>query len=172
MFKTRLIGTLSAILAVGIIILLTYDENRVIIMPAYQTSYMSDLHMKHREDGEIKWELTSDRAVLPVDRKEVHLERIALKIMQSPEINLTSGSGIYTLDEGNIMLSDAVNLSTKDAVFSTGSVRYNSSNDSVFTREAVSLRGNNFTITGSGLEAQVKEQKVRILHDVNAVFYR
>ena len=63
MFKTRLIWILSALFAVGILILLTYDGNRVGIMPSYQSSYMTDLHMKHREGGEVKWELTSDRAV-------------------------------------------------------------------------------------------------------------
>ncbi|UCD36030.1 MAG: LPS export ABC transporter periplasmic protein LptC [Nitrospiraceae bacterium] len=171
MFKTRLIWILSALFAVGILILLTYDGNRVGIMPSYQSSYMTDLHMKHREGGEVKWELTSDRAVLPINRKEVHLEKIALKIRQSPEIDLTSGSGVYEVDEGNIMLSDTVNLNVKDAVFSTASVRYTSRDESIVSEETVRLTGNNFTITGSGLAAQVKEEKVSILHDVKAVFY-
>jgi LPS export ABC transporter protein LptC len=133
---------------------------------------MDSLHLKHREKNNVKWELTSEKAILPVEKKEIHLQSLSLKINQSPAIYLTSGSGIYEIERGDVTLHNAVELKVKDSMFLTDTIKWHSRDEAIRTDDDVKFTGGNFLITGSGLAAKVKQQKVRILKDVKATFYR
>ncbi|MEW6600185.1 MAG: LPS export ABC transporter periplasmic protein LptC [Nitrospirota bacterium] len=133
---------------------------------------MENLYLKHKEGDTIKWELSSDKAVLPLGNKEVFLESLVLKINQTPEIYLTSGSGIYELEQGNISLNKPVELKIRDAVFATDSLKWNSKEELITSNDRIQLSGGSFLITGTGLSAKVQEQQVRITKDVKAIFYR
>ena len=133
---------------------------------------MKNLYLKHREGNEVKWELSSDKAILPVGNKEVFLTSLALKINQSPEIYLTSGSGVYDIEQENVLLNQSVELTIKDATFTTDTLKWDSKNDLITTEDNIKFTGSSFLITGTGLAAKAKEQKVRIIKDVKAIFYR
>jgi LPS export ABC transporter protein LptC len=172
MIKSRFIWGVSATLILGLTILITVNDRSVNLVPSYQTSTMKDLYLKHRESGTIKWELTSERAVMPEGKKEIQLESLALKIVRDPEIILTSGIGLYEVETGDITLTDAVELNVKDATFHTSSLKWHSKEETIDTDAEVNLKGSNFLITGSGLLARVKHEQVRILNDVEAIYYR
>jgi len=133
---------------------------------------MNHLYLKHREGDNVRWELTSDKAILPPGNKEVFLTSLALKINQSPEIYLTSGSGVYDIEQENVLLNQSVELTIKDATFTTDTLNWNSKDDLITTEDVIKFTGSSFLITGTGLAGKAKEQKVRILKDVKAIFYR
>ncbi len=172
MIKSRLFWIISAIFVFVILIILNYNENSVKLLPSLQTSSMENLYLKHKEDDKVKWELSSDKAILPLGNKEVFLESIVLKINQTPEIYLTSGSGTYEIEQGNIMLNKPVELKIKEAKFATDSLKWNSKEELITTDDEIELSGNSFLITGTGLSAKVQDQQVRIIKDVKAIFYR
>lgn len=172
MIKSRLFWVISAIFVFVILIIFNYTENSVKMFPSLQTSSMKNLYLKHKEGDKVKWELSSDKAVLPLGNKEVFLESLVVKINQTPEIYLTSGSGIYEIEQGNVMLNKPVELKIREAKFATDSLRWNSKEELITTDDDIKLSGNSFLITGTGLSAKVPEQQVRIIKDVKAIFYR
>lgn len=172
MIKGRFFLVLSVILVIGILIILSYHERDVKIRPSYQTSSMKNLHLTHKEEKKVQWELLAENAIFPVGRKEVILESIDLKINHSPEIYLTSDSGIYEVDKGNVMLNKPVEIKIKDAKFTTDTLNWDSTDELISTPDAVTFTGSNFRIEGIGLSARVEQQKVKIEKNVKAIFYR
>ncbi len=172
MTKGRFFWTISALLIIGILIILGYSDRDVEISPSYQTSSMKNLHLTHKEDKKVNWELTAQNAIFPMGKKEVLLESIGLKIKQSPEILLTSGSGVYEVDKQNVTLNKPVEILIKDTVFSTNTLKWNSKDELISTKDDVKFRGNNFLVEGTGLTAKVNKQKVTIQNNVKAIYYR
>ena len=172
MIKSRFFRILSAILVVGILILLSYSERNVKILPSYRTSSMKDLHLTRKEGGKVKWELSADKAILPVGNKEVFLESLSLKINRTPVIFLTSGSGVYEIDKGDITLNKSVELNIKETTFTTDTMKYNSKDEIITTDDDIKFNGDNFLIKGTGLVAKTKQQNMRIIKNVKAIFYR
>jgi LPS export ABC transporter protein LptC len=172
MIKSRFFWIISATFVIAILIILNYNSRSITMSPSYRTSSMSSLHLKHREENRVKWELSSDRAILPMENKEIFLESLTLKINQDPEIYLTSGKGMYDVDKGNVTLNETVKLSIKDSTFTTDSLNFDSKEELITTEDDIKLTGGSFLINGTGLSAQVKQEQVRIIKDVKAVFYR
>ena len=133
---------------------------------------MKDFHLTHREGSKVKWELSADKAILPIGNKEVFLESLSLKINRTPEIFLTSGSGIYEIDKGDITLNKTVELNIKETTFTTDTMKYNSKDEIITTDDEIKFNGNNFLIEGTGLVAKTKQQNIRITKNVKAIFYR
>lgn len=172
MIKGRLFRVLSAILIVGILIILSYNDSNVKIRPSYQTSSMKNLHLIHKNDKKVNWELLAQNAIFPVGNKKVILESIGLTINNSPDIYLTSESGVYEVDKGNVQLTKPVEITIDDVKFTTNTLNWNSNDELISTKDAVKFIGGNFLIEGIGLSAKVKQQKVKIQKNVKAIFYR
>lgn len=163
---------LSVILIIGILIILNYKESSVNVFPSYQTSSMENLHLKHREGNKVQWELTSEKAILPAGNKEVFLKFLVLKINRTPAIYLTSANGLYEIENGNVTLSNSVELNMKDTTFATDSLKWQSKDNLITTDDTIKVSSGKFLIKGTGLTANTDQQKVRILKDVEATFYR
>jgi len=172
MIKTRLPLILSILLVIGTLVILNFDGNNVKINPSYQTSSMKDLFLTHKEKGIIKWELSADTALMPIGKKEIYLNDLKLKINRQTDIFLTSGSGIYEVEEENITLNKPVELKMKDTTFLTTTIKWNSADEFITTDDAVQFVGNKFRIVGKGMTAQLDKEQVRIMNDVKAIFYR
>jgi LPS export ABC transporter protein LptC len=172
MIKTRLPLILSVVLVIGTLVVLNFDGNKVKINPSYKTSSMNDLFLTHKDNGVIKWELSADKALMPVGKKEIYLNDLKLKINRKTNIFLTSGSGLYEVEEENITLHKPVELKMKDMIFKTTTIKWNSADEFITTDDAVQFIGNKFRIAGKGLTAQLGKEQVRIMNDVKAVFYR
>ena len=134
-------------------------------------SYRHKLHMFNKEGNSVKWELSAEKAVFPKGNREILLNSLGLKIKRTPEISLTSGSGIYKVEEGDITLNNPVEMTINDTIFRTTEMNWNNSKETLSTDNNVEFIGKTFNIVGKGLTAKTKEQKVRILKDVKAVFY-
>ena len=162
---------LACILVVGILITLNYSGNGLKIKPSYRMSSMYKIHMVNKEDDSVKWELSAEKAVFPKGNREIFLNSLGLTIKNTTEIYLTSESGIYTIENGNMTLNDPVELNVKDTKFKTAVMHWNSREETLITDNDVEFIGKSFNIVGKGLIAKTKEQKIRILKDVKAIFY-
>ena len=172
MLKRNYFGILIVFLAISTFILISYyKEQGLTIQPTYQTSSMQGLHLTHRENDDIKWELSANEAIFPMGEKEISLKSIGLKINQSPEIYLTSATGIYETEKGNIILKKSVEMNIKDTKFTTNTLKWDSASELLTTEDNVKFSGKNFLIEGTGLAATVKNQKIQILKNVKATFY-
>ena len=172
MFKKNYLGVLILIIAISALIFISYyKEQGVIIQPTYQTSSMQDLHLTHRENDKIKWELTAREAIFPSGKKEIILKILGLKINQSPEIYVTSSNGTYETEKGDIVLNESVEMNIKDAKFTTNTLKWDSTRELLTSDDNVKFSGSDFLIEGTGLSATVTQQKIKILKNVKATFY-
>ncbi len=172
MLKNRFFWIISAIMVVGFLILLSYKERGMEISPSFQTSTMQKLYLTHREDNKVEWELSAREAMFPPGRREVFLKFISLTINQSPKIYITSGSGIYRVEEGDFILNKTVELNMEDTKFMTNTLKWDSKGHLITTDDPVRLTGKNFSIDGTGLIAKTEQQKARILKNVKAIYYQ
>ncbi|MBI5739287.1 MAG: LPS export ABC transporter periplasmic protein LptC [Nitrospirae bacterium] len=171
MLKKNLIVVLSVILAVGTIFILSYYKGQGIkLQPSFQTSSMKNLHLTHREDNQVKWELSAREAIFPVGAKEVLLTSPGIRINRTPEIRLAGGSGVYEVEKGDVSLGDSVELNIKDTTFTANTLKWDSTKELVTTEDAVRFVGKNFLIEGTGLSASMKNNTVQILRNVKATF--
>jgi LPS export ABC transporter protein LptC len=170
MIKSRfiLLFTCGLVLA---LITLNYSRNGLEIKPSYKMSSMHKLHLINKEGNSVKWELSAEKAVFPKGNREILLNSLGLKIKHTPEIHLTSKSGIYTIENGNMILNKSVELNVKDTKFITAGMHWNNREETLTTDNHVEFIGKTFNIVGKGLTANTKEQKIRILKDVKAIFY-
>jgi LPS export ABC transporter protein LptC len=172
MIRSKFFWILSAILIITIIGIIGYRENKVKISPSYKTSSMLDLHLTHKEGDAIKWQLYAKEAIFPLGEKEVLLKSLGVNINHSPKIYLTSGSGKYELEKGDITLDSPVELNVKNGKFITSSLKWNNNDEVISTDDDVRFTGKNFFITGTGLTAKLNQERVRILRNVKAIYYR
>jgi LPS export ABC transporter protein LptC len=172
MFKKNYHGILIFLMAISALILISYyKEQDVMIQPSYQTSSMQDLHLTHRDNDEIKWELTAREAIFPSGEKEIILKTLGLKIKQSPEIYVTSPNGTYESDKGDVVLNESVVMNIADTKFTTNTLKWDSTAELLTTDDAVKFSGTDFMIEGTGLSATIKQQRIKILKNVKATFY-
>ena len=134
-------------------------------------SSMNNIHMISKEGNSLKWELSAEKAIFPKGNSEILLNTLGLRIEHTPEIYLTSKSGIYKVENGNMILNSPVELNVKDVKFKTAGIQWNNREETLTTNNDVEFIGQTFNIVGKGLRANTKEQKVRILKDVKAIFY-
>ena len=167
----KYVTAMAAILATCALLIFTYyKEQKIKLHPVFKTSTMQNLHLIHREDSAIKWELTATEAVFPIGEKEIFLTSLGLKINNTPEIRLTSGSGIYEIENGNILLNKSVEMNMKDHRFLTDTLKWNSKDNLISTDDDIKFIGKDFIIEGTGLSATLKQQKIHILKNVKATF--
>lgn len=171
MIKKKMILIIACLLVIATLITLNYSGNSLKIKPSYRMSSMHLIQMVKKEGDTVKWELSAEKAMLPEGNSVIHLDSLGLVIKNTPEIYLTSGSGRYMVEDGDIKLNAPVELNIKDAVFKTGEMDWDSAGETLTTDNDVEFIGRTFNIVGKGLVARTKEQKVRILKDVKAIFY-
>ncbi len=170
--KEKAFFVLSVILALWVLIILNYKENNLKILPSYRTSSMQGLHLIHKEDNRVKWELTAQDATFPEGNKEIILNSLELKINHNPRIYLTGGNGIYRIEGGNLTINKPIELNMTDTKFTTDTLTWNSENGLITTQDSVKFTGKNFLIEGTGLAVKINRQKVEILKNVKGTFYR
>ncbi|HCC68703.1 MAG TPA: hypothetical protein DEP99_02325, partial [Nitrospiraceae bacterium] len=104
--------------------------------------------------------------------KEILLKDITLKLHHDNEIILTGSSGIYNVQNNTLAVNKPVEVSMNFYKLTTDSLLWNGSEELITTTDNVKLIGKTFLIEGRGLSATIGEQKVRVLSDVKAQFYR
>ena len=172
MIKSRFFRVLSVFLIIVLFVLLSYYKDQGIkIQPSFQTSSMHNLHIAHRENDTVKWELSALEAVFPIGGKEIFLKSLGLKINQPSEIYLASEGGVYEIEGKNVTLNNAVELKVRDAIFTTDTLKWNSTDELITTEDNVKFSSKSFLIEGTGLAAKTEQQRIRILKNVKAVFY-
>ncbi len=170
MIKSRSILVFACVLVLALITL-NYSGNSLKIKPSYKMSSMNNVHMVNKEGNSLKWELSAEKAIFTKGNSEILLNSLGLRIEHTPEIYLTSESGIYKVENGNMILNSPVELNVKDVKFKTAGIQWNNREETLTTNDDVEFIGQTFNIVGKGLRANTKEQKVRILKDVKAIFY-
>lgn len=169
--KAKFFFFFSLLLALGVLFVVGHKDTDVTVNPLYKTSSMDGLHITHKEGSTIKWELNAADAVLASGNEQVIVKSLDLKIYDDPVIYLTGGSGIYSVEGGDLAINGLVKINVNDVQFATDSIMWSGKDELLSTRDSVRFTGNKFLIEGKGLSAKIKDQKMKILDNVKGTFY-
>ncbi len=130
-------------------------------------SYMNDVSIKQREDGETKWILDAKRAVFISDT-DIKLDDLRITFPKK-DLILTSDGGMYDIESRNLTIDGNIKASTDDYDIVATTLLWNSSKSKLFSDEKVKIIGENFFVEGDNLIATV--DKIKLSNNVRAIFY-
>lgn len=137
-------------------------------------SFIEGLKIIHKKNGISMWTLNASRADIIEGSDRVKLDDVVLRVEnkdENKEMTIYSPEGFYNIESRDLTLNGKIKAVTKGYTIITESVEWNQSKGEIKTKEAVKIESKKFNVEGSGMEAD-SEQKVRILKNVKATFYR
>jgi LPS export ABC transporter protein LptC len=170
--KINVIGFVLIGLAVVTLVFISHKENGIKTYPSYKDSSMRGFRLSHKEGGKILWEIMSENATFPEGNKEVILKDLTMKIHDKYDITLTGGRGVYTIQDKNLTITKPVIVDIEGDQLTTDFLTWDGRNELITSSDLITFRGKNFVIEGTGLKAEVRSQKVKVLDNVKGIFYR
>jgi LPS export ABC transporter protein LptC len=170
--KNKVLALVLTVLAIAILILISYKENGIKTYPVYKTSSMRGFRITHKKDNEIKWELVSENATFPEGNKAIVLKNLSMRIHDKYDMTLTGGSGVYKIKDKNLTINKPIEIDIEGDKLTTDSLTWNGEKELITTKDMITFKGKNFFIEGTGLVAKVRNQQIRILDNVTGIFYR
>lgn len=137
-------------------------------------SFIEGLKIIHKKNGTSMWTLNASRADIIEGSDRVKLDDVVLRVEnkdENKEMTIYSPEGFYNMESRDLTLNGKIKAVTKGYTIITESVEWNQSKGEIKTKEAVKVESKKFNVEGVGMEAD-SEQKVRILKNVKATFFR
>lgn len=131
-------------------------------------SYMEDVKVVSREDGEPRWALSSEKAFITEDGETARMQRVTV-VIPAQGMTVTADAGTYEMAGRRLDLEGNITATADDYTISTGHADVQSPGGEISAEGPVAIRGRKFSIAGKGLLARGEE--IRILEDVRAEFY-
>jgi len=133
-------------------------------------SFIEGLRILQKKDGITAWTLTARKAdfIEGVDKAE--LSDIDM-LIQKNGLLLHADKGVYNFSEQGFTTEDVVKAKAKDYTITADSIDYEASSGNIKTGGWIKIEGKRFTVEGKGMKADA-EQKVSILNNVKATFYK
>jgi len=133
-------------------------------------SFIEGLMVSYLKDGNTVWTLTARRADFTQGETKAILTDVTVKVHEN-DMSLHTGTATYDLLTQNITTKGEIRADTKDYTITTASIDYEASSREIKTEDSITVEGKRFKVEGKGMMLD-KEQKVRILKDVKAIFYK
>jgi LPS export ABC transporter protein LptC len=133
-------------------------------------SFIEGLRIVNRKNGAKNWTLLAKRADISENGEKASLTDITMKI-ENRDVTVYADRGLYGITDKKLAIDgkavargDNYSLTVENAVL-------DSSGGDLKTDGPVLMEGKTFSIKGSGMDTDNSGQKVRILKNVEAVFY-
>ncbi len=133
-------------------------------------SFIEGLKIVNKKDGNNVWTLIAKRADIIESKNQARLSNITM-VVENNGMKINSLSGLYDMETRNLTLDGRITAEAKDYMIITESAELDNSKGEIKTKGDVKVRSKKFDVEGSGMKAG-SSQKVRILKDVKATFYR
>ncbi|MBI5102099.1 MAG: LPS export ABC transporter periplasmic protein LptC [Nitrospirae bacterium] len=132
-------------------------------------SFLEGIRIVHTKDGNKDWTLTAKRADLKGKGTIAELSDIEVTISDK-ETSIIADSGVYDMAGKKLTINGPIRAKEKDYTITAENIEFENSTGILKSDRAVRLEGRKFTLTGTGLNADNNQRKVRILKDVKATF--
>lgn len=133
-------------------------------------SFIDGLTILHKKDGAPFWMLTARKADFQEGEKMVELNDITMMLHKNSMVFYTD-KGTYDLSNQNFATEGEIRAKAKDYTIKVDSIDYEASSGEFKTEGRIQVEGKKFKADGRGMKVD-SEQKVRILKDVKATFYK
>ena len=124
------------------------------------------------QDGQIVWELVSERVAYDKNGDTAHLSGIRMEFQRNGAhgaVIVTADEGEYLSSEKNVRLAGNVVVTTTDgAQFKTNTIVYTGATTQFSTADPVFFRQQRLQLSAVGMELPVKDQQVRFRSSIVA----
>lgn len=134
------------------------------------SSFFEGLKILQKKDAQIVWTLMARKADFIEGENMVKLSNITMMVQKNRVVFYTD-KGTYNLSNRNFTAEGPIRAKAKDYTITADSIDYEASSGDFKTEGHIEVEGKRFKIEGKGLMVD-SEQKVRILKDVKATFYK
>jgi len=166
--KSLLVLSLLSLLALFLLLGYNRELDKALLLKG--GSFIEGLKIIHKKNGISMWTLNASRADIIEGSDRVKLNDVVLRV-ENKEMTIYSPEGFYNMESRDLTLDGKIKAVAKGYTIITESVEWNQSKGEIKTKEAVKIESKKFNVEGVGMEAD-SEQKVRILKNVKATFYR
>lgn len=133
-------------------------------------SFIEGLKILHQKDGVTVWTLNARRANFIEGEDKAELADISV-VIQKNDMVLHADKGVYDLSDQRFTTDGEIKAEAKDYTITADSIDYEASSGEIETKGRVKVESKKFSVEGRGMKTDA-EQKVRILNDVRATFYK
>lgn len=133
-------------------------------------SFIEGLKILHKKNGITIWTLSAKKADFMEGENKAELSDINM-VMQKNGLVLYADKGVYNLLDQDFTTDSLVKAEGRDFVITADSIDYETSSGKIKTEGQVEVKSKKFKVEGKGMRAD-EEQKVSILNDVKAIFYK
>ncbi len=158
--------SVSLVLFVVVAIYLNVDRDPGTKVRFKSSSYMEDVTITQKREGQLKWRLNAQKAFF-LNTSDVKLAGLQIEFPEKG-LTLTSESGMYDIEKRNLKIDGPVNASTKDYDIRATALFWDSSKNEITSNEKVTIVGKRFTVEGDSLAAT--SDKAMLRNNVKAVF--
>ena len=169
--KKKLIFLFLIIISSAILFYLRSEKVARLNVQLAGDSFFEGLKIINKKDGITEWVLTAKRADLSKDGREALLSGIEMKL-EKQGMMVQADKGLYNMETKNVSIDGVITARNENYVITTSQALIDSGGGILETEGEVTVEGKKFTLEGRGLQADNKEQKVRILNNVKATFNR
>lgn len=133
---------------------------------------MNQVRFSEMRDDATLWELVAERADYAKEPGVVHLKKVRLETFEGKTggVVITSQTGRYHEAKRLVTMQGTVHAVTrKGMIFDTDLLEYLPASGMLLTDHAVSVLDGRLRLKARGMEASLKTEQVRFLHQVDAV---
>lgn len=133
---------------------------------------MNQVRFSEMHDDAKQWELVAERADYDKEPGVVHLKTVRLETFEGKTggVVITSKTGSYQETKRLVRMEGAVHAVTrKGMIFDSDQLEYRPATSMLLTDNDVTVVDGRLRLKARGMEASLKSEQVRFLHQVNAV---
>lgn len=161
---------LSVFFACMLLVLFMSDREVVREIKIKGTSFFDGLTILQKKDGAPVWTLTARKAYFRDGEKIVDLKDISMLLHKNGMV-FYADKGTYDLSNRNFNTECEIRAKVKDYTIKVDSIDYEDFSGEFKTEGRIQVEGKKFKVDGKGMKVD-SGQKVRILKDVKATFYK
>ncbi|MEW6418714.1 MAG: LPS export ABC transporter periplasmic protein LptC [Nitrospirota bacterium] len=169
MKRVLLIG-LSISLVCMLFVLLRNDREISGDLKIKGYSFIEGLKILHQKDGITVWTLSARKADFIEGEDKAELAGISV-VTQKNDMVLHANKGVYDLSDQRFTTDGEIKAEAKDYTITADSIDYDASSGEIKTEGWIRVEGKKFKVEGRVMKADA-EQKMSILNDVRATFYK
>jgi lipopolysaccharide assembly outer membrane protein LptD (OstA)/cbb3-type cytochrome oxidase subunit 3 len=164
------LAVLFLTLLLGIFFMLKMGRQSDMDLQVKGSSFLEDVRIVQKKKGSTVWTLKAEKAAFPDGEDKAELHAVHLAIPENGLL-LYTDKGTYNFPEKSFTADTIVKATGENYHITADSLDFDISSSGIQTEGRVYLEGKGFSLEGEGMQAG-KEQKVRILRNVKAIFQK
>ena len=133
---------------------------------------LQDVEVITQTGAATAWRVLAKQATFSEAEQQVVVDQVAAKIFRTHDrLRITAAHGLIDRVTGNLAIEGRVRFQPRDGyTIETDELRWLAADRTLYTDDAVTIRGPSVSITGIGLRSQVDQHRMTLQRQVRAAF--